>query len=347
MAATVTSSLISYHQREERATAAISLSRTLANFSNYTRIHHFLLAEYLPLLSILGIDSILLCHGSQPASIYGNKAVSLTTEECNTLLDDVRSKHTVLFTTVEGRGVAFFSVRSFVVVFVRGGVTSQIKWAGNPDTPLHDQERRHPRASFDLFLKDTVGKVEPWSPATADLLAMVRNGVSSYLYEEALPADIHDRVAHLCHELRTPFHGVMGSLEILRAGHAGMNVGEQDEIIDAAILCGNSMMSTLDDILDIAKDRHEIETVNRRFVASSPIHQTKTALKQFAATNTVELVTVIPAVSTTSSNSSTSTIVQDSVNAGLHEVCGDEHAIKHILQNLVTMLSSSPPAGER
>lgn len=317
VAATVTSSLISNYQREETVKTSLRLSHTLGKFGDHTRVHAFLSAEYRTLLSILEADSIIVCHSSRPAVVYGNKTVSLTPEECKGLFDGVRSSHTVMFASLEARGVAFFSVRSFVLMFVRGSVSRQARWAGKPDTPLHDQERLHPRASFNMFLEDTVIKVEPWSPATTDLLAMVRNGVSSYLYEEALPADIHERMAHICHELRTPFHGVMGSLEMLQAGHAGMSVGQQDEIIDSAILCGNSMMSTLDDILDIAKDRHGREMASHRFVASSPILLTKAALKQFAAKNAVELATVISVASTRSSNSTTSAIIaQDSVNAG-------------------------------
>lgn len=336
MAATVTSSLVSSHQREEMGKVSVRLARTLGNYSNHTRIHGFLSAEYRTLLSILGVNAIFLCHRSRPPVVYGSKDITLTTEEYNALLDDVRSKHTVMFSSLEGRGLAFFSVRSFVVVFARGSIAREVKWAGKPDTPLQDQERLHPRASFEMFLEESKFKVEPWSPATTDLLAMVRNGVSSYLYEEALPSDIRDRVAHICHELRTPFHGVMGSLDILHVGHADMSVGDRDEVISSAILCGNSMMSTLDDILDIAKDRHHIEVASHRFFAWSPIHLTKAALKHFAAKNNIELTTTISAESAASSKSNASTtIANDGVNAGLHDVFGDEHGIKHILQNLV------------
>ncbi|CAM9692565.1 unnamed protein product, partial [Pylaiella littoralis] len=318
MATSVTSSLISYYQRQDEMTTSLRLSRTLGNFSTQTRIHSFLSAEHLNLLSILNVDSILVSHNSRPAIVFGNGDISLTPEECNVLLDDDQSKHMVKFASLEARGVAFFSVRSFALIFVRESVTTQVKWAGQPDTPLLDQERLHPRASFDMFLEDSVDKVEPWSPATANLLFMVRTGVSSFLYEETLPVDMHQRVAHISHELRTPFRGVMSSLDVLRAEHAHMSVGERDAIMESAFLGGNSMMSTLDDILDIAKDRHGLDIVRNDFIASNPIHVTATALKHFAAKNAIDIV-----------------ISPDSVNAGLHEVTGNEHEIKRILLNLV------------
>lgn len=154
MAATITSSLVLHFQQEDLVTTNLSLSRSLVNFRKHTHVHSFLSVEYKTLLSILDIDTIVLSQAGQPdAIVYGNSDVSLTSEECKELLKKPVSDHTVMFTSLEMRGVAFFSVRSFVVAFVRGAVARHVRWAGKSDTPLHDQEMDHPRASFDLFIE--------------------------------------------------------------------------------------------------------------------------------------------------------------------------------------------------
>ncbi|CAN0229638.1 unnamed protein product, partial [Ectocarpus sp. 4 AP-2014] len=80
-------------------------------------------------------------------------------------------------------------------------------------------------------------KFKAWSPATVDLLKMVRHAFSSQLYAQFLPSDLQETFAHVSHELRTPFHGVMGALEILEAGSGTMDSGEQRDLLRLAVRC--------------------------------------------------------------------------------------------------------------
>lgn len=178
--------------------------------------------------------------------------------------------------------MAFFSVRSFLVVFLRGKVAHQVSWAENPDPPI-DENGMLPRASFDLFMQTTGEHFEAWSPETVKLLGTARRRMSSFIYGETLPADLEETFAYMSHELRTPFHGVLGALEILESEQRTIRAGEKLDIVRSALRCSESMMSTLDEIVNIAKDQHH-KVAQDRFVASNPIMVTMAALKPFAAT---------------------------------------------------------------
>ncbi|CBJ33980.1 Phytochrome-like protein 3 [Ectocarpus siliculosus] len=330
MAASVVSSLISRYQREEIAATALSLSRTLGNLGNYTRVNDFLSADHHSLLGILDVDAVILCEHLRSVTLYGKKDITLSLEECQELRNgdgDESSEMAISFRTLGARGVAFFWVRSFFVAFLRGSIANSVKWAGNPDAPVNKDEVMTPRASFELFMRTSGARCKAWSPLTVDLLNMVRQGFSSQLYAEALPADLQETFARVSHELRTPFHGVMGALEILEAGNGIMGAEEQLDVIRSALRCGGSMMSTLNDILEIAKDRNNTEVVRGRFSASGPIVLAVAAMGLFAAAESVELT------------------VEIGPPDDVLEVTGDMRRIKAIVQNLVNNAIKFTPSG--
>lgn len=187
---------------------------------------------------------------------------------------------------------------------------------------------RNLRASFGRYMAESALQYKAWSPANVDLLEMVSHGLASRLYAESLPVDLQATFAQVSHELRTPFHGAMVSLEVLQATHSKMKAGEWLGIIQAALQCGGSMLSTLSNILDIAKGCNNIEVAQDRFLASSPILFTVAAMTPFATSEGLDLVT----------------------NMGepadeIVEVIGDERRINAILQNLVTNAIKFTPRG--
>ncbi|CAM9846232.1 unnamed protein product [Ectocarpus sp. 6 AP-2014] len=332
MATSVVSSLISRFQREKVAATALSLSRTLGNLGNYTRVNDFLSADHHSLLGVLDVDTIILCEHLRSVTVYGKKDIALSLEECQELRNgggDESSEMAISFRTLGARGVAFFWVRSFFVAFLRGAIANSVKWAGNPDAPVNKDEVMTPRASSELFMHTSGARCKAWSPLTVDLLNMVRQGFSSQLYAEALPADLQETFARVSHELRTPFHGVMGALEILEAGKDTMGKEEQVDIIRSALRCGGSMMSTLNDILEIAKDRTNTEVARGRFFASDPIVLAVAAMGLFAAAESVELT------------------VDIGPPDDVLEVTGDVRRIKAIVQNLVNNAIKFTPSGGR
>lgn len=241
MAASVTGMTVARYIRETAATTSLALTSILAKLGKHTRIQDFLSAENGALLSILEVDTIVLCEQSKTTTVHGNEDLSLTVAECKGLLHDDRSGNTLSFRSEEGRGIAFFSVRSFLVAFVRGSIVNRITWAGKPDPPLVEHQELHPRKSFERFVASASAAFRPWSEATQELLGIVRHDIAAHLYAEALPADLEEIFAHVSHELRTPFHGVMGSLEMLEEGQHSMGAEERHEVIRSAIACGNCM----------------------------------------------------------------------------------------------------------
>eukprot|EP00752_Nemacystus_decipiens_P009478 g8474.t1 len=327
VAARVTGMTLARNGRETAATNSLTLTNILGRLSKHARVQNFLSAEHRSLLRILDVDTIVLCEQWRSTSVYGNSELSLSPTECKEMLQDDLLGRTLSFRSESGRGIAFFSVRSFLVAFVRGSVAQRVVWAGQPDPPVIDHEGDHPRASFERFVASASAQVPPWSRTTVELLGIVRHSVAAHLYEEALPADLEEIFAHVSHELRTPFHGVMGSLEMLDEGLHTMGVEERQNVIRSAIACGNGMLTTLGDILDIAKDRNNTELSNKWFAASSPIQQAMSAMNQFGAQKSLELITNIdPAV-------------------GALTVVGDERRIKHIVQNLVNNAIKFTPMG--
>ncbi|CAM9970270.1 unnamed protein product, partial [Hapterophycus canaliculatus] len=73
MATAITASLISYRQRGDIATTAVSLSGTLDKLGGHARVSDFLLAEHKPLMSTLRVDTVVLCERSRHITVYGNK----------------------------------------------------------------------------------------------------------------------------------------------------------------------------------------------------------------------------------------------------------------------------------
>lgn len=345
--AAMASSMISSYQRDEIARARLSLSNTLMKLGNHIGIDGFIAAEYKKLLNTLEADTIILCHPSQPVAIYGNEDISHTPKECQVLLNESGSKHAVLCTSLGGVNVSFFSVRYLLVAFLRRrSMIRHVRWTGQADAPLNDQKKSHPRVSFNTFMKQAEGKPEPWSTVSIDLLGVMRQGISSFLFAEVLPAGVQEVFAQVSHELRTLFHGVMGSLEILRTGRVGMDIADQNELLDSAIVCGTSMLSTLDNIIHSVSDRNNTEVVQSRFAASEPIHMAMASMQHYAAKKALGLSTTASNEPINMPTSTTSmTPGQDGNNANLQEVIGDIRRIKHVVQILMHNAIKFTPCG--
>jgi two-component system, chemotaxis family, sensor kinase Cph1 len=124
-----------------------------------------------------------------------------------------------------------------------------VKWLGSPDLPkLRINGMLNPRSSFEMFLEKARLESKAWS--TADLQAilvfkdrfcsghqhewmtvLLKNDIeeANMRYFSAMDraSDNSDFFAHMCHELRTPFHGVMASSQIL---HDSLDSMSHDEV---------------------------------------------------------------------------------------------------------------------
>ncbi|CAM9410468.1 unnamed protein product [Ectocarpus sp. 4 AP-2014] len=106
-----------------------------------------------------------------------------------------------------------------------------------------------------------------------------------------------------------------------------MGAKEQMDVIRSTLRCGGSMMSTLNDILEIAKDRNNTEVIRGRFSAPIPTVLTVAAIGLFAAAESVGL----------------------SVDIGppddFREITDDMRRIKAIVQNLANNAIKFTPSG--
>lgn len=336
MVATITASTITHFKREEAAKNNLSMVQSLDKLSKSQNLHEYLVSEHEVLRGIVDVDSIALFEHFGHVALYGNEEISLSVAESVELCGKNGSGEIISFADFEGKGVAFFLVQSTLVAFLRGSVAHDVKWSGNPDPPLVDDKELHPRTSFEEYIQEGNTEFKVWSKATVDLLCSIRHRVSEHVHTELTAAsslvqsqpaeDLQEFFAHVSHELRTPFHGVMGSLEVLEAGETVLESSDRLDVIRSALRCGASMLGTLNDVLDIAQNRHVREVACTPFVASSPIMLTASAMKQFAANKSIE-------------------IVADVGPPGWLDVTGDESRIKHIVQNLVNNAIKFTPYG--
>lgn len=281
-------------------------------------VEDFLSAEHPSLLATLDIDAIVLCERSQSVNVYGDEKLSLTVQEAKDLLEEANVQPSLVLKSVGAKHLAFFAVRSILVAFVRGSVAKDATTSrAKPSETLLHQQAMDPKAPVSQSQRLSRLEGKPFARSTKDLLETARCTIASHLFSEALPADLQDTFAQISHELRTPFHGVVSSLQALKAGEGSMDTTEQKDIIDQALASGDSMLATLNDILDIAKGRSDMQALSRRFTAGSPILRTMVAMRPLAAAKSVEIIVDIESP------------------AGDLEVLGDERRIRHILKNLI------------
>ncbi|CAM9779666.1 unnamed protein product [Laminaria digitata] len=336
MVATITASTITHFKREEAARNMLSLAQSLDKLSKSQNLHEFLVSEHDALRGIVDVDSIALFEQFGHVAVYGNENISLSVTDAMELCGKNGSGEIISFAEFEGKGVAFFLVHSTLVAFLRGSIAHDVRWSGDPDPPLINENELHPRASFEEYIEEGNTEFKVWSKATIDLLCSIRHRVSEHVHTELTAAsslvqsqpaeDLQEFFAHVSHELRTPFHGVMGSLEVLEAGESVLESTDRLDVIRSALRCGASMLGTLNDVLDIAQNRHVREVACVSFVASSPVKLTASAMKQFAANKSIEILADV------------------GPPRGL-DVRGDESRIKHIVQNLVNNSVKFTPYG--
>ena len=80
---------------------------------------------------------------------------------------------------------------------------------------------------------------------------------------------------------RTPFHGVMSSLQLLIEDEK-MSRNDRQEVLNGALTCGEGLLSTLDDILSIAKTKYTSSVGLEPYCNTTLLHDVEAILKPFA-----------------------------------------------------------------
>ena len=132
--------------------------------------------------------------------------------------------------------LVFFCNSGIDVILCRSQTTESVTWGGDPYKKLEPDGTLTPRNSFAAYVKDHIRKGKPWDPSDRRLISRFADQIENYRTKElnaehtktiqTLAQEKQDAVdiarvnfeffAHMAHELRTPFHGMVGSLQALR-----------------------------------------------------------------------------------------------------------------------------------
>lgn len=161
----------------------------------------------------------------------------------------------------------FLSQSSYHILWFRPEIIQTVNWGGDPNKPVIVENeggvRLSPRKSFDLWKETVVGKSLPWHKIEIEASLELRNTLilailefsQSALEQAAKRADIANRaksefLANMSHEIRTPMNAILGFCDLLQG-----IVTEQKQrfYLDSIISSGKSLLSLINDILDLSK----------------------------------------------------------------------------------------------
>mmetsp|Transcript_10668 Transcript_10668/g.18196 ORF Transcript_10668/g.18196 Transcript_10668/m.18196 type:complete len:1088 (-) Transcript_10668:69-3332(-) len=203
------------------------------------------------------------------------------------------SLHTLAFFQLPGMGLM-----SLDVVLSRKAVVEVVQWGGDPDKSLESDGTLSPRSSFASFMKGHLKKGKPWDDDDKQRVRRFAEKVEKYTSTEVVAQQnvaiqnlgqekkdlIQDQkenlefFAFMAHEMRTPFHGVLGSLEAMREDSTLVN----NALLNQAYMCGKNMLRILDDILLVAKGSHSLTIKEETVNVSEFLRQTVADMTNFA-----------------------------------------------------------------
>ncbi len=123
-----------------------------------------------------------------------------------------------------------------VVIWFRKEILQTVTWAGNPNksASLDSHQQLTPRASFAQWESLTRGSSKPWNQSEIEMAKELRRFLLDFklkyyyksnqeqaqqqaLYSQQMQQKQEDYVDKICHEIRNPINGILGSVELLRS----------------------------------------------------------------------------------------------------------------------------------
>jgi len=199
--------------------------------------------------------------------------------------------------TVSGND-AGSAAESIDLILSRQSIVDRVEWAGDPTKILQPNGSLNPRNSFAIYIKEHKKLGKAWSPNSKSMVKRLFNEIEKYqsaqfhretavkivtLKKERNDAIEESKVnfdffAHMAHELRTPFHGLMGCIEAMREDPRTKN----NELLKTAELCGKNLIKILDDILLIAKGSYSLQVESREVDIHEFLKQTLGDMMSYA-----------------------------------------------------------------
>lgn len=151
------------------------------------------------------------------------------------------------------------------LLFLRKESSGSIHWAGNPNQTVttDDQNRLHPRASFEAWRELTRGRSAPWTEVELERAFYIRGQLLRLRELEAIMcanelaarADEANAaksafLANMSHEIRTPMNGVLGMLQMVKQDDLSE---ENCHFLRVAENSGRVLLALINDILDLSK----------------------------------------------------------------------------------------------
>jgi light-regulated signal transduction histidine kinase (bacteriophytochrome) len=230
-----------------------------------------------------------LCTCSTRAAI---EAMELTQEDC------------------PASGFVYFREGRTQIMLGRSLRSTDVVWAGDPDAPkLRIGGILNPRASFNQFMEKAKKESRSWTESDLNAIRVFRDHVCQHSHQwimSLLKTDIdeanqkymnaldraqdnYEFFAHMSHELRTPFHGVMGCLNILNDSFMELSPKEVSDLVNTALASGNHMLSLLNEILKISKDKHLAhKAVQEEAIYQSLAFEAVDGLKSLAVNKSID-----------------------------------------------------------
>lgn len=124
-------------------------------------------------------------------------------------------------------------VEPHFVLWLRPEVVTTVTWAGNPEKPVDEASRLHPRKSFSTWEERVRGKSTPWNEAerqgarelvtalNALVLRRTENLISLNSELERKNTDLNSFAYIASHDLKEPLRGISNYCTFLHEDHAG------------------------------------------------------------------------------------------------------------------------------
>eukprot|EP01035_Chromulina_nebulosa_P019432 gene19432-25311_t len=307
MLGAISSMRIDSFERDVDSKRKISLSKTMLTSPSYKNLIEFLRVNTTEICSILDIHAIILYDANVGKMIFGDESIALTDEGYGRILNLCQDKSVVAISNFkhylsgDGAGLIFYKQSFSSIAIIRKSIVADVVWGGVPDKVVDENNRLQPRNSFEAFYEKARVECKPWTEIDKQLAEQFFERCIDQIHLETLDnfrisldqsnsesmkaiesaEELYEFFAHMSHELRTPFHGVISALQLLDAG-SSIDEKERKDIVKSALECGSHMLKTLDDILTIAKSRHNVEADRKPMSISNLISTCKRMMDPLA-----------------------------------------------------------------